>query len=27
MLNRDFLTIDYEKTIEQAQRYAQELIS
>jgi 5-methylthioadenosine/S-adenosylhomocysteine deaminase len=27
MLNRDFLTIDYEKTIEQAQRCAQELIS
>jgi 5-methylthioadenosine/S-adenosylhomocysteine deaminase len=27
MLNRDFLTIDYEKTMEQAQRCAQELIS
>jgi 5-methylthioadenosine/S-adenosylhomocysteine deaminase len=27
MLNRDFLTINYEKTMEQAQRYAQELIS
>jgi 5-methylthioadenosine/S-adenosylhomocysteine deaminase len=27
MLNRDFLTIDYEKTIEQTQRHAQELIS
>jgi 5-methylthioadenosine/S-adenosylhomocysteine deaminase len=27
MLNRDFLTIDYEKTIQQAQRCAQELIS
>jgi 5-methylthioadenosine/S-adenosylhomocysteine deaminase len=27
MLNRDFLTIDYEKTIEQTQRHTQELIS
>jgi 5-methylthioadenosine/S-adenosylhomocysteine deaminase len=27
MLNREFLTINYENTLEQAQKYAQELTS